>query len=104
EPGEMANGMHPSPPILTSAAKQWVPGELFWIIRNGIKMTGMPAWPEHSDENIWDIVAFLNKLPNMGEQDYGNLRKESMKAGGHKTHGGPSGEECAPHHRAAGHS
>jgi mono/diheme cytochrome c family protein len=102
EPGEMAKGMHPSPPILTSAAKQWAPGDLFWIVRNGIKMSGMPAWPDHSDEDIWDIIAFLNKLPSMSEQDYGNLVKESMEAGGHKAHGGPS-EECAPQHHAAGH-
>jgi mono/diheme cytochrome c family protein len=103
ERGEMAKGMYPSPPILTSAAIQWAPGELFWIIRNGIKMSGMPAWPDHSDEDIWDIIAFLNKLANMSEQDYGNLVKESMEAGGHKAHGDSSGEECAPQHRAAGH-
>jgi len=99
EPGEMAKGMYPSPPVLTNAAKQWTSGELFWIIRNGIKMSGMSAWPGHSDNEIWDIVAFLSKLPNMSEQDYGNLVKESLDAGGHKAHS----EDCAPQHRAAGH-
>jgi len=99
EPGEMARGMYPSPPRLTNAVKQWVPRELFWIIRNGIKMSGMSAWPSHSDDDIWDIIAFLHKLPNMSEQDYGELIKESMEAGGHKVHG----DDCAPEHRAAGH-
>jgi len=102
ETGEMAKGMYPSPPALTGSAKQWSPGELFWIIRNGIKMSGMPAWPDHSDEDIWSIIAFLDKLPNMSEQDYGTLVKEAIAAGGHKTHGTPA-DECAPKHREAGH-
>jgi mono/diheme cytochrome c family protein len=102
EASELAKGMYPRPPALTDSAKQWSPGELFWIIRHGIKMSGMPAWPDHSDDDIWNIVAFLGKLPKMTEQDYGALVKESMEAGGHKTHGGPE-PECAPQHRAAGH-
>jgi hypothetical protein len=60
----------------------------------------MSAWPGHSDNEIWDIVAFLNKLPNMGEQDYGNLVKDSLDVGGHKAHS----EDCAPQHRAAGYA
>jgi len=99
EPGEMAKGMYPPPPTLINAARQWAPGELFWIVRNGIKMSGMSAWPGHSDEDLWDIVAFLHKLSRMSEQEYGELIKESMEAGGHKVHG----EDCAPEHRAAGH-
>ena len=96
--------MYPKPPALTASAKQWSPGELFWIIRNGIKMSGMPAWPDHRDDDIWSIIAFLQKLPNMSEQDYGKLVKESMEAGGHRTPAGPeTGAECAPKHRAAGH-
>jgi cytochrome c553 len=95
---ELAKGMYPKPPTLASA-NQWSPGELFWIIRHGIKMSGMPAWPDHSDEDIWSIIAFLQKLPKMSEQDYGSLVKESMEAGGHKT----QGNDCAPQHRAAGH-
>jgi hypothetical protein len=75
---------------------------MFWMIRNGIKMSGMPAWPDHSDEDIWNIVAFLGQLPKMSEQDYSNLIKESIEAGGHKTHDGRP-TDCAPEHRAAGH-
>jgi mono/diheme cytochrome c family protein len=103
ETGELAKGMYPAPPALTGSARQWKPGELFWIIRNGIKMSGMPAWPDHSDDDIWNIIAFLNKLPSLSEQDYGNLVKEAIAAGGHKTHGAPASEECAPQHRATGH-
>jgi mono/diheme cytochrome c family protein len=102
ETSELAKGMYPAPPVLTHTSKQWTPGELFWIIRNGVKMSGMPAWPDHSDDDIWSIVAFLQKLPGMSEQDYGHLIKESMAAGGH-AHGGSDSKDCAPQHRAAGH-
>jgi len=102
--GEIAKGMYPPPPVLKDASRQWSSGELFWIIRNGIKMSGMPAWPDHSDEDIWNIVAFLGRLPAMTETDYGNLVKESLQAGGHATHGSPpADQDCAPQHRAAGH-
>ena len=102
--GEIAKGMYPPPPVLKDAARQWSSGELFWIIRNGIKMSGMPAWPDHSDEDIWNIVAFLGRLPAMTETDYGNLVKESLEAGGHATHANPpADQDCAPQHRAAGH-
>ncbi len=104
EAGEMAKGMYPQPPVLKDAAKQWSPSESFWIIRHGIKMSGMPAWPSHSDDDIWNIVAFLELLPTMSEKDYGTLIKESMEAGGHSMHGTPASDpDCAPQHRAAGH-
>jgi len=89
--------------MLTDAAKQGSPRELFWIIRNGIKMSGMSAWPYHSDEDIWSIIAVLQKLLGMSEQDYGNLVKEAMDAGGHKTHGVSAGDQGTPQHRAARH-
>jgi hypothetical protein len=38
------------------------------------QMSGMSAWPSHSDEDVWDIIAFVSKLPNMSEQDYGERR------------------------------
>jgi mono/diheme cytochrome c family protein len=86
--GELAKGMYPQPPVLTDSAKEWSPAELFWIIKNGIKMSGMPSWPGLSDDDLWNIVAFLQKLPGMSEQDYGNLAKEAIAARGHATRGG----------------
>src|SRR5262249_57902077 len=99
-----ARGCYPPPPVLKDAASRWSSGELFWIIRNGIKMSGMPAWPDHSDEDIWNIVAFLGRLPAMTETDYGNLVKESLEAGGDATHANPPAHpNFAPEQRAAGH-
>ena len=99
--GELANGIYPQPPVLTDSAKEWSPSELFWIVRNGIKMSGMPSWPGYSDDDLWNIIALLQKLPGISEQDYGNLVKEAS-ARGHPTRGGAAPENCAPERRAAG--
>lgn len=87
EAEDMAEGMYPKPPALTDAAKKWTPGELFWIVRNGIKMSGMPSWADHGDDDLWNAVAFIEKLPGMSDADYGKLVAESAAAGGHMMHG-----------------
>jgi mono/diheme cytochrome c family protein len=87
--GDIAHGLYPQPPNLAGAAKFYTAGELFWILKNGIKMTGMPAWNDHSDEELWATVAFLEKLPTMSEQDYAKLVMASIQSGGHHHHDGP---------------
>jgi mono/diheme cytochrome c family protein len=81
--GDIAAGLYPQPSNLAIAAKQFSPAELFWIVKNGIKMSGMPSWADHSDDELWATVAFLEKLPAMSEQDYANLVMASMAHGGH---------------------
>ena len=62
-------------------APRWAPTELFWIVKNGIRMTGMPAWHEiYTDDEIWDIVAFLKRLPAMSPEQYQDLQKEEPLA------------------------
>jgi mono/diheme cytochrome c family protein len=93
--GEIAAGLYPQPPSLAAAAKMYGPAELFWILKHGIKMTGMPAWSSHSDDELWATVAFLRKLPAMTEQDYVKLLVGSMAGGGHShgaMHDGAAGE------------
>ena len=54
------SGMEPSPPYLLDATQRFTPSELFWIAKNGIKMTGMPAWRNSmSDAELWNVVAFM---------------------------------------------
>lgn len=67
---DMRAGMNPRPPRL--AARQYPAAhEDFWVIKHGVKMTAMPAWGEtHSDRDLWDIVAFLQKLPGMTAPQY----------------------------------
>jgi mono/diheme cytochrome c family protein len=87
--GDIAQGLYPRPADLRESARRYTPGELFWILKNGIKMSGMPAWADHSDEELWATVAFIEKLPGMSEADYAKLIMESMKhGGGRHNHGG----------------
>jgi mono/diheme cytochrome c family protein len=67
---EMRPGMYPKPPVLAAFPPD-DPAEQFWIVKHGIKMSGMPAWGvTHSDEEIWAIVAFLQKLPSLTPEQY----------------------------------
>jgi mono/diheme cytochrome c family protein len=92
--GEIAEGLNPAPPDLASAVKSYTDGELFWIVKHGIKMTGMPAWTDHSDAELWATVAFVRKLPGMSEQEYASLVMASMPHGGHH-HGDEDQKERA---------
>ena len=70
-PSEISKGLYPLPPNLADAVKGWKPEELYVIIKNGIKMSGMPAWEQsHSGDEIWALVALLNVLPNMAPEEY----------------------------------
>ncbi|ATJ83308.1 c-type cytochrome [Halomonas beimenensis] len=63
-------GLNPTPPTFSGASHQ-DPAEQFWVIKNGIKMTGMPAWGvTHDDQELWEIVAFLQRLPELSQADY----------------------------------
>jgi mono/diheme cytochrome c family protein len=67
---EMRPGLNPKPPVL-ARLRDAEPGEWFWIVKHGLKMTAMPAWGKtHSDAEIWAIVAFLQKLPGMSPEQY----------------------------------
>ena len=71
EQSEIAEGLYPNPPMLTKVAKDRTPQQLFWITKNGLKMTGMPAFGKtHTDDMIWAIVAFTKKLPAMAIEQY----------------------------------
>jgi mono/diheme cytochrome c family protein len=92
--GDIAQGLYPPPPDLAKTAPLYSAAELFWIVKNGIKMTGMPAWRDHSDEELWATVSFVKKLPGMSEQDYARLVMANMAHGAQHHHGG--GEEAPP--------
>ncbi len=77
---EMARGLNPKAPDLSRSAKEMPPEELFWVTKNGIKMTGMPAWGlTHSDDKIWAMVAFLEQLPGMSGSAYDSLEKHAPR-------------------------
>ncbi len=79
---EAGIGLYPEAPNLARSAEHLSPQELFWVIKNGIKSTGMPGFARtHADDKIWAMVAFLEKMKDMTPQDYQAMKKanESMK-------------------------
>ena len=105
----LRKGLNPTPPPLTDAG-HFGPAEQFWIIKNGIKMTGMPAWGNtHDDKALWELTAFVNQLPKLSEQQYENLvqlaaESETADDGHNHDHGNMPGMMAAessgvePHH------
>ena len=74
-------GLNPMPPSLAREG-HWTAGEQFWIIKHGIKMTGMPGWGEtHDDEALWEITAFLQRLPSLSEAQYTALAQPRTAGG-----------------------
>jgi cytochrome c553 len=70
----VAQAMTPPPPYLPEKVPEWQPNELFWIVRHGVKFTGMPAWAalQRSDE-VWAMTAFLLQLSDMEPDAYREL-------------------------------
>jgi hypothetical protein len=70
EKTEISQGLYPQAPELSRGLAH-SPGEEFWVIKHGIKMTAMPAWGRtHSDDLIWDMVAFVRVLPKLSADQY----------------------------------
>jgi cytochrome c553 len=70
----VARQMLPSPPELSQAVKNWSATELFWIVKHGIKYTGMPGWTAlERDDEVWAVVAFLTRLPTLDATNYREL-------------------------------
>jgi len=70
----IALSMLPSPPDLSRSMREWRDRELFWIVKNGIKYTGMPAWvAQQRDDEVWAVVAFLRRLPALDAAAYRDL-------------------------------
>ena len=87
---DMSIGLYPSPPNLTQSSDRhdhdhgqdddFEPSarRQFWIIKHGIKASGMPAWgPTHDDQRIWAMVAFLQKLSQLTPDQYQILTARS---------------------------
>jgi mono/diheme cytochrome c family protein len=100
---ELSRGLYPAPPDLAEHAVD--PAKAFWVIKHGIKSTGMPAWGESMDDAyIWNMVAFLQVLPELDAAEYQALVASS---GGHSHGGGesmghPHEPNATDHHAPAG--
>ena len=70
-PGDFALGMMPVPSNLVAAGRELDPASIYWIAKNGIKMTGMPAWEYRlSEDDLWAIVAFVKAMPTLSGPEY----------------------------------
>lgn len=82
EDSELNRGLYPSPPRLDLPERRRTAATDFWIIKHGIKASGMPAWGKSmEDRYIWGMVAFLNQLPGLSGDQY---RALVAKSGGHQ--------------------
>src|SRR5687767_2263423 len=76
-PEPFALGMTPAPANLVYTAREWPPAEVFWVVKEGIKMTGMPAWKYRmADEDIWAIVSFMRESTGLSPDEYRSRKAE----------------------------
>jgi mono/diheme cytochrome c family protein len=76
-PEPFALGMTPAPANLVYTAREWPPADVFWVVKEGIKMTGMPAWKHRmADEDVWAIVSFMRELPRLSPEEYRSRKAE----------------------------
>ena len=70
-PEPFALGLTPTPLNLANMAREWQIKDLFWVVKNGIKMSAMPAWEFRlSEEELWAVVAYLQVLPSESPAQY----------------------------------
>ena len=81
---EIGLGLYPKPPDMRLPATQKLTdGELFYIIENGVRLTGMPAWgtgtPEGA-EGSWHLVHFIRKLPTLTPEELEQIKSMNPKS------------------------
>lgn len=91
-PGALALGMTPAPANLVGTARTWKPAELFWVVKHGVKMSGMPAWQYRmTDEEIWDTIAFVAATASMTPRDYAAMTRDAPPQGRQRERGAGDG-------------
>lgn len=102
----VAAHMLPMPPDLAPRVRASDPKKLFHVVKHGLKFTGMPAWPaQQRDDEVWAMVAFLLKYPELTAADYQRLAGRDLAtppAAGEATLGAPprpfAAQTCARCH------
>lgn len=75
-------GLYPKPPDMRTAETQKLSdGELFWIIENGVRFTGMPAISGHgnAEEDSWRLVHFIRHLPRLTPEEMAEMERYNPK-------------------------
>ncbi len=79
---ELGRGLYPRAPDMTLPATQELSdGELFWIIENGVRLSGMPAWgdpaAEGGGEESWELVHFIRRLPHLTAEEIAEMERHN---------------------------
>lgn len=90
--GDVAMGKHmypPAPDMRQAATQNLTDGELFFVIQNGIRFTGMPAWgadpggqgahSNHDEQDSWKLVHFIRHLPKMTQDEVRQMEQMNPK-------------------------
>src|ERR1700675_1008698 len=95
---EMGQSLYPRAPDMRLPATQNLSdGELYYIIRNGVPLTGMPAWGEPNlvqDDDSWQLVLFIRHLPKLTPEEIKDMEREDEK----EHEGAPDSGKPAPEH------
>lgn len=71
-----ASAMLPTPPLLLDTRNHWTHAQLYKVIRDGVKMSGMPAWGEiESQQTVSDLTHFVERLPGVTPEQFAKLRE-----------------------------
>jgi mono/diheme cytochrome c family protein len=77
----LGRGQLPSPSSLSESAREWAPAHLFYVMQQGVRMSGMPAWEFRiSEQGLWSTVAFLKAMPRMTAGEYKQFAASSVDA------------------------
>lgn len=101
ERGEIGKGLNPEPPLLEDVAAEFTSREIFWIVKHGIKLAGMPAFgPTHQDRDLWAMVRVVERLPETTAEEYrrlsGRAAADSAAASGEQDASATGGHTHAP--------
>jgi mono/diheme cytochrome c family protein len=81
---EMGKNMYPpAPDMRKGETQERTDGELFYVIENGVRLSGMPAWGtgSHEDqESSWKLVRFIRHLPNISPEEISEMEKLNPKS------------------------
>ena len=94
----IGKNLYPQVPDMSRAPTQQLgDGELYYIISNGIRLTGMPAWgSEDKPEAIWDLVSVIRRLPKLSPEELQRLQNAAREAGGELSEQAPELEKKEP--------
>ena len=82
---DIGHGLYPKPPDMRKEGTQSLSdGEIFYIIRNGVRFTGMPAWggegDAEDDKDSWELVHFIRHLPEIQPQELEEMKRLSPQS------------------------